>query len=1282
MDKRAMPDGSKTDPTVDKTELEWRRRNRILSVLHETALGIMNRRNVVELLETALEQAVELTAAAAGWIVLFNEERSEQIRVVALGNGKRLLGNRQPITADGAGRVWETGEMVVINPPCTPPEGSEPTAVAGAFIGVPLRNGPNLAGVICLQHRQTDRRFTEEDEEALEQLAGLASVAYENAVLHRDLEKELSDRRLMESVQATLYEISETAHCGAMEKLFDALYQLICRLIPTNNVVIAFYDATTDTVTFPYFVGSRAAKPQTRCGGRGLTEYVVRQGERVLLSTADYWRLLQEGEIRVYDSCLTESVAKDGMAWLGIPLRDSDNQIFGVLSVDIYDSNRQYTEADIDMLNFVSRQVAMAIERARVQAALRESEEKYRTIVENSADAIFIVRDEKYHFINKTMGGLFGLEQSEMEGKPITLFLHPDYQKQVVENYRLRLQGKEVPDSYEIKIINQQGEVRSGDVASRRILLNGEPVILGIGRDTTLEKRAAQTQQALYRISEAAGTAENMKELYRDVHSIIRELLPAENFFIALYNEQEDTLTFPYYVDVNFDAELSSLPSPRPVGRSLTDQVIRTGELLCLTEDEICERQQREEIKCLGTLCRHWLGVPLKGTDDRILGAMVVQIYEGRNRYTQADREIMTTVSRQVAMAVERTRVKNALRESEEKYRVIAENTLDAIFVIKNGKYIWANEAMGRMLGIDSRELIGQKIGRFVHPDRQPWFYQNYQRKTLGELNQEFYEIRVVTAQGQDRLWEMNTRPILVGGEPAVQGLGRDVTDRIRAGKVQNALYQIAEATSSTANLATLYRAVHQIVSDLIPAENFYIALYDRSEQCLLFPYFVDQQSTSPPVKRPIRRGITEYVINQRRPVCLNHQELLALYERREVTAGKKNAMYWLGVPLKDVDGQVFGVMTVQSYEGNYQYTKRDIDILEAVSGQVALAIQRKQAEEKLRYFSLHDALTGLFNRAYFETELQRINDGRNGGVAIIVCDVDGLKLMNDTMGHVAGDRVLTGVAGILRKSVRQEDVVARIGGDEFAVLLREGDAVGEVCRRIRQEIRNFNRRQKMPVSLSVGHSFRETRPFDSREVFREADNHMYREKLHRSRSIRSSLVQTAMKMLEMRDFLTEGHGERLQDMVTRVARRLQMQERQIADLRLLARFHDIGKVGIPDRILFKPGPLTPEETKEMQCHCEIGHRIALSSEDITPLADWILKHQEWWDGRGYPLGIRGDDIPLECRILALADAYDAMTSDRPYRKAVSREEAIVELRQYAGTQFDPTLVEIFIEVI
>jgi len=155
-----------------------------------------------------------------------------------------------------------------------------------------------------------------------------------------------------------------------------------------------------------------------------------------------------------------------------------------------------------------------------------------------------------------------------------------------------------------------------------------------------------------------------------------------------------------------------------------------------------------------------------------------------------------------------------------------------------------------------------------------------------------------------------------------------------------------------------------------------------------------------------------------------------------------------------------------------------------------------------------------------------------------------------------------------------------------------------------------------------------------------------------------------------------------LQRLVAGVAVKIGLTERSVADLRLLAQFHDIGKVGIPDRVIFKPGPLTPEETREMRKHCEIGYHIAQSATLLLDIGDWIHKHHEWWNGDGYPLGLKEEEIPLECRILALADAYNAMTSDRLYRKAMSHKTAVHEIGKYAGIQFDPYLAPCFLEML
>ncbi len=394
----------------------------------------------------------------------------------------------------------------------------------------------------------------------------------------------------------------------------------------------------------------------------------------------------------------------------------------------------------------------------------------------------------------------------------------------------------------------------------------------------------------------------------------------------------------------------------------------------------------------------------------------------------------------------------------------------------------------------------------------------------------------------------------------------------------------------------------------------------------------------------------------------LSGEELVEVETQMSCPDGKTVFVELIATPLRDETGKITGI--IESF--------RDIEA-------------RKQMEEQLRYISMHDPMTGLYNRAYFEEEMRRVDLARQGPVSIFVVDVDGLKIINDTLGHQQGDELLKAATQAFRHGFRIGDCVARIGGDEFAAILphTDHDTAKRICQRIRTAVTAYNNTANpiVPLSLSLGVATTSDPSINLSDLFREADNNMYREKLLSKTSVRNATVQALIAALEARDFVTKGHIDRLQHLAAALGEAIGLDEPRLANVRLLAQFHDIGKVGIPDCILFKPGPLTPEERREMQRHCEIGHRIALSSPVLAPIADLILKHHEWWNGEGYPLGLKGEEIPLECRILAIVDAYDAMTSDRPYHKAMPGEEAFRELLRCAGTQFDPSLVQKFISL-
>lgn len=601
-------------------------------------------------------------------------------------------------------------------------------------------------------------------------------------------------------------------------------------------------------------------------------------------------------------------------------------------------------------------------------------------------------------------------------------------------------------------------------------------------------------------------------------------------------------------------------------------------------------------------------------------------------------------------------------KQGEEMFKTLSDCSPIGVYIIQDGKFQFVNPQFLKLTGYSKEELLGKDSIMVIIPEDREAARKNTINLLKGRRSFP-HEFRGVTKSGDIR-WVLGTyASIQYQGKRAVLGNYIDIT-RLK---------------QSEENL----RAAHRQLLDTIEFFPDATLIIDNNGKVVAWNQAMEEM-TGVRKENMIGRGEYAYAVpfyGERKPILIDS----VISEDREVEE--------LYSGIKRKGNTLYGeIYTPALYRGRGAYLWGKSSPLFDSEGNITGAIEyirditeRKQAETQLKYLSLHDPLTGLYNRNYFEEKMRRLESGRNEPAGVIVCDIDGLKLVNDTMGHEKGDLLLVAAARALKESFRDEGVVARIGGDEFAALVTGNNvmAMESMCERIHSVIKNYNKSNpELPLSISVGFSTRNDPAAGVDDVFREADNKMYREKLHRNKSARSAIVQTLMKALEERDFITEGHAERLQNLAVCLAGTIGLSRRSIADLKLLARFHDIGKVGIPDRILFKPGPLTHEEYVEMQRHCEIGCRIAMSAPDLVPIADWILKHHEWWNGKGYPLGIKGKEIPLECRILAIIDAYDAMTSDRPYRKALTAGQALNELARCAGTQFDPQLVEKFISII
>ncbi|MCX5970065.1 MAG: diguanylate cyclase [Coprothermobacterota bacterium] len=342
----------------------------------------------------------------------------------------------------------------------------------------------------------------------------------------------------------------------------------------------------------------------------------------------------------------------------------------------------------------------------------------------------------------------------------------------------------------------------------------------------------------------------------------------------------------------------------------------------------------------------------------------------------------------------------------------------------------------------------------------------------------------------------------------------------------------------------------------------------------------------------------------------------------------------------------------------------------------------RKRAEDDLRFLSFHDSLTHLFNRAYFQEELVRLNTWRQLPLSLVMGDVNALKLANDAFGHAMGDRLLVRMAQILRHAFRQEDIIARWGGDEFVVILPKTphEVALRICDRIRESCLASPADPVRPsIALGIATKIEPSQDLD--QLLQEAEVSMYAQKLKETKAARSGLIELMKETLSLSGLETEEHIQTLRRLSMAMGCRLGFSERQLEELSLLAAFHDIGEIAIPAEILRKVGRLSDDDWEIIRQHPEIGYRIAGTSPEIAAICDLILAHQERWDGSGYPKELRGETIPLPSRILAIVDAYDAMIRGRPFREAISPDAARRELQRSAGTQFDPSLVQLFLEV-
>ena len=427
--------------------------------------------------------------------------------------------------------------------------------------------------------------------------------------------------------------------------------------------------------------------------------------------------------------------------------------------------------------------------------------------------------------------------------------------------------------------------------------------------------------------------------------------------------------------------------------------------------------------------------------------------------------------------------------------------------------------------------------------------------------------------------------------------------------------------------------------------------------------------------------------------------------EREQITASNLGLL----CPIKS-RGRLIGILALGKKQADTLYTHDDIELVMSMASQAGVIVENAQLYSQALVRANTDGLTGLYNHRHFHERLeQEIGRGSRFGTmfSLIMLDVDLFKAYNDIYGHLAGDGVLRRIGGYIDSSIRSIDLAFRYGGEEFAIILPETrlDDAYRVAERIRKTIEAQTSSRAMPITASLGIA---NWPIDGvmkEEVIACADAALYQAKqAGRNRTCLSSdlvkpetpligvelearpralsIMYALAATVDAKDHYTYGHSRKVSDYSVAIAEALSLPQDRIEIIRAAGLLHDIGKVGIPDSILNKRGRLTEEEWEPVKAHPKLGADILRHVIDLANCLPAIMHHHEHCDGKGYPSGLKGDSIPIEARILAIADAYDAMTSPRPYREQLSPQQATNELRRRAGTQFDSELVDIFCKMM
>lgn len=1125
-----------------------------------------------------------------------------------------------------------------------------------------------------------------------------------------------------EKIQAALYRISEAAHTSEdLNELYRLIHAVIGELMPAKNFYIALYDSTTDLLSFPYYLDEFDGPPPPQKLGRGLTEYVIHSGLPLLATPEVYHRLLAEG--------LVDEIGARPVDWLGVPLKTA-RQIIGMMAVQTYSAEVRYSRADQDILGFVSMQVAQAIERKQAEEALRESEARYRLLFENSPAGILLVDAHgKIVDVNPTALRILGSPSIEAI-RAINLLTYPSLGEVGFAADLQRCFETRQPLEAETPYISQWGKSiyvhyyltpilnGSGGVSQVQILMEdiserkrSEARIRKLNR---MLQVTSQVNQALVRVTDESELMQQVCQILVEVGgyrlawiSMTEQDNGKSMQLVAATGAGSDHLREVVFAWNDAESEAGPAGSAIRMGKpALSRDILNDPNF-------ISWRSQAIEYGIASMIA-----LPLL-SDGRAFGVALVYS-DQKDAFDEEEIQLLSEMTADMAYGIQglrerkrRRQAEETLRASEEKFAKAFHTSPDAINInrLEDGLYLDCNQGFTQLTGYTREDVIGKtslELNIWADPADRARLVAGL--RANGEVVNLEADFRL--KNGSVKTGLMSAKIIHINGEECILSITRDISERKQAELERTQRLMELEAVN---RISTSLRST-QTLDEMLPRLlDETLAMLDISDGAIWL-YDAHRGELRPAVTRgwfsrldqnPIKPG--EGIGGQafstgKMYICENFSTNAQVLEvNRSIfpkgwggvcipikTAVETIGVFYVAPPtprlLKPEEIHLLSILTeiagnavhrMRLHEQTELHVRRlsslrtvDMTITSSLDLRITLDILLEQVLNQLQVDAA-DVL--LYNEKILSLDYAGGRGWREGGFKRLH-----QRLEEGFAGRVVTERRLIYIPdltiaedGKLGETFwKEEGFKSYIG----VPLIAKGTVKGV--------LELFHR-----STLSPGEEWLEFLETLAGQAAIAIEDTQLFEHLQRSNAeltvAYDSTIEGWSRALELRDQETEGHTQRVSEMTLKLARAMQaFDEEQLVHIRRGALLHDIGKMGVPDKILLKDSPLTEEEWAIMKRHPTYAYEMLAHIAYLRPSLAIPLYHHEKWDGTGYPKGLRAEHIPLEARIFAVVDVWDALTSKRAYRDAWTEERARAYLVEQAGKHFDPHIVEIFLRLL